>query len=71
MDEVQSFGEKRAFWRIIGQLCRSEVRSSNEKSPVLLGLFAREFVRRIRGLGQAGGESVLSVEIRARPAQSN
>jgi hypothetical protein len=55
MDGVQSFGEKRAFRRTIGWLCRSGVRSSNDKSLLLLGLFAREFTRRIPGLGQAGG----------------
>ena len=38
MDGVQSFGEKRDFRRTIGRLCRSGVRSSNEKSLLLLGL---------------------------------
>ncbi len=52
MDGVQSFGEKRAFRRTIGQLCRSGVRSSNEKSLLLLGLFAGEFTRRIRSLSK-------------------
>jgi hypothetical protein len=37
MDRVQSFGEKRAFRRTIGRLCRSRVRSSNEKTLRLLG----------------------------------
>jgi hypothetical protein len=55
MDGVQSFREKRPFRRTIGRLCRSEIRSSNEKSVLLPGLFAREFTRRIRRLGQAGG----------------
>jgi hypothetical protein len=55
MDGVQSFGEKRAFRRTIGRLYQSGVRGSNEKSLLLLGLFAREFTRRIRGPGQAGG----------------
>ena len=58
MDGVQSFGEKRAFWRTIGQLRRSGVRGSNEKSLLLLGLIACEFTRRIRGIEQYGGESV-------------
>jgi hypothetical protein len=31
------------------------VQSSNEKSLLLQGLFAREFIQRIRGLGQSGG----------------
>src|ERR1700676_5028255 len=57
MAEVQSFGEKRAFRRTIGRLCRSGVRNSNEKSLLLLGLIAREFTWRIYGLGQSGGES--------------
>jgi hypothetical protein len=57
MDGVQSFGEKRAFWRTIGQLRRSGVRGSNEKSLLLLGLIACEFTRRIRGIEQYGGES--------------
>ena len=35
--EVQSFGEKRAFRRIISRLHRSGVQSSNEKSLLLLG----------------------------------
>ena len=52
---VQSFGEKRATRRIISGLCRPGVRSSNEKSPLLLGLIANEFTRRIHGFGQAGG----------------
>ena len=38
MDGVQRFGEKLAFRRTIGRLCRSGVRSSNEKSLLLLGL---------------------------------
>lgn len=52
MDGVQSFGEKRALQRTIGRLCRLGVQSSNEKSLLLLGLFAREFTRRIRYLGK-------------------
>jgi hypothetical protein len=52
---VQSFGEKRVFRRIISRLCRSGVRSSNEKSPLLLGLIANKFTRRAHGFGQAGG----------------
>ena len=55
MDGVQSFGEKQAFQRILGRLCRSGHRSSNEKSLLLLGSIASEFARRIGGLGQAGG----------------
>jgi hypothetical protein len=59
MDGVQSFGEKRAIWRTIGQLCQSGGRSSNEKSPLLLGLFARKFIRRICALGKlAEGEQL-------------
>lgn len=57
MDGVQSFGEKRDVRRIIGRLCRSAVRSSDDKSPLLLGLIAREFTRRIHSLSQSGGES--------------
>ena len=39
----------------MSQLCRSGVRSSNEKSLLLLGLTANKFTRRIHGFGQAGG----------------
>jgi hypothetical protein len=35
MDGVQSFGEKQEFRRTIARLCRSGVRSSNEKSLLL------------------------------------
>ena len=56
-ERVQSFGEKRAFRRTMGRRCRSEVRSSNEKSLLLLGLVARDFTQRIHTLGQSGGES--------------
>jgi len=62
IEGVQSFGEKRAFRRTIGRLCRSGVRSSNEKSLLLLGQIAAEFTRRIPRLGQAGGAR----EIRTR-----
>jgi hypothetical protein len=59
MDVVQSFGEKRASWRTIGQLCRSGVRSSNEKSLLLLGLFARDFTGEYAALGKlAEGEEL-------------
>jgi hypothetical protein len=71
---VQSFGEKRATRRIISRLCRPGVRSSNEKSPLLLGLIANEFTRRIHGFGQAGGPSgirtcgtVLKMSFKSRP----
>ena len=57
IDRVQSFGEKRAFRRMLSRLCRSRARSSNEKSLLLLGLVARELIRRTRDLGQTGGES--------------
>jgi hypothetical protein len=57
MNGVQSFGEKRAVRRTISRLARSGVRSSNEKSLLLQGLIAREFIQRIRGPGQYGGES--------------
>ena len=40
----------------MGQLCRWGVQSSNEKSLLLLGLIANALARRIRGLGQPGGE---------------
>jgi hypothetical protein len=59
---VQSFGEKRAFRRIISRLCRSRVQSSAEGSLLLLGLIAREFTRRIRGFGQAGGGRGAGIE---------
>jgi hypothetical protein len=52
---VQSFGDKWAFRRIMSAPCRLEVRSSNEKSLLLLGLIANKFARRIHGFGQAGG----------------
>jgi hypothetical protein len=52
---VQSFGEKWAFRRKMSRLCRLEVRSSNQKSLLLLGLFANKLARRIHGFGQAGG----------------
>jgi hypothetical protein len=52
---VQSFGEKWAFRRRMSRLCRLEVRSSNEKSLLLLGLIANKFAQRIQGCGQAGG----------------
>jgi hypothetical protein len=55
---VQSFGDKRAFRRIISAPCREGVRSSNEKSLPLLGLIAHKLTRRICGFGQGGGESV-------------
>jgi hypothetical protein len=58
MDGVQSFGEKRAFRRTMGPALPIGRQSSNEKSLLLLGLFADEFTRRICSLGQAGGESV-------------
>jgi hypothetical protein len=57
MDGVQSLGEKRAFGEQIGRLCLWAVQCSNEKSLLLLGLIAHEFIQRIRGLGQSGGES--------------
>jgi hypothetical protein len=45
MDGVLSFGEKPGVSETTGQLCRSSVRPSNEKSLLLLGLFAREYTR--------------------------
>jgi hypothetical protein len=63
MDKLQSFGEKWAFRRTIGWLCLSGGWSSNEKSLLLLGLFAREFARRMRGLGQAGGARGIRTQI--------
>jgi len=63
---VQSFGEKRATRRIISRLCRPGVRSSNEKSPLLLGLIANEFTRRIHGFGQAGGAKGIRTHDRSR-----
>ena len=52
---VQSLGEKRPIRRIMDRHCRSGVQSSNEKSPMLLGLFAHEFAWRIQALDQTGG----------------
>jgi hypothetical protein len=59
---VQSSGEKRAFRRIISRPCRSAVRSSDEKSLLLLGLIANKFERRTHGLGQAGGGRGTGIE---------
>lgn len=68
MAGVQSFGEKRALRRTIGRLCRSGVRSSNEKSLLLLGLIAREFARRICGRGQSGGAKGIRTDTVVRQA---
>jgi hypothetical protein len=43
-------------------LCRLGVRSSNEKSLWLLGLFAHKFTRRIHTFGQAGGGRGTGIE---------
>src|SRR6266852_5754599 len=59
---VQSFGEKRAFRRIISRLWRLGVQSSNEKSLLPLGLTANEFTRRIRCFGQTGGGRGTGIE---------
>ena len=53
--KVQSPGDKWAIRRRISRLCRFEVRSSNEKSLLLLGLIANKFGQRIHGFSQAGG----------------
>jgi hypothetical protein len=73
MDGVQSFGEKRAFGEQIGWLCLSAVQSSNEKSLLSQGLFAREFIQRIRGLGQSGGGRGTGIEpsLRSHVTESN
>jgi hypothetical protein len=47
---------------MISQLCRSGVRSSGLKSPLLLGLIANKFRRRIQSFGQAGGGRGTGVE---------
>jgi hypothetical protein len=52
---VQSFREKWVIWRRMSRHCRLEVRSSNKKSLLLLGLIANKFAQRIHGFGQAGG----------------
>jgi hypothetical protein len=39
----------------MSRLCRFEVRNSNEKSLLLLGLYADKYAQRIPGFGQAGG----------------
>jgi hypothetical protein len=54
---VQSSGDKWAIRRRMSRLCRFEVRSSNEKSLLPLGLIANKFGQRIHGFSQAGGES--------------
>ena len=54
----------------MSQLFRSGVRSSNEKTLLLLGLTANKFTRRIHGFGQAGGGRGTGVEPSPRkPAQ--
>jgi hypothetical protein len=42
----------------MSQRGRVEVRSSNQKSLLILGLIAYNLAQRIDGCGQAGGESV-------------
>jgi hypothetical protein len=42
----------------MSQLGLLEVRSSNQKSLLILGLIANYLAQRIDGCGQAGGESV-------------
>ncbi len=59
---VQSSGEKWAIRRIMRRLCRSGVRSSDEKSLLLEGLIANKFTRRINGFGQAGGGRGTGIE---------
>lgn len=49
-------------WRRVGRFCPSAVHSSNEKSLLLQGLIAREFIQRIRGLGQSGGGRGTGIE---------
>jgi hypothetical protein len=44
------------------RLCRLEVRSSNEKSLLLLGSIADKFEQRIHGFGQAGGGRGTGIE---------
>ena len=55
MDEVQRFGEKRAFGEQYAGSADRECGAQIEIAAVLLGLIVREFTRRIRGVGQAGG----------------
>jgi len=55
MDGVQSFRENRPIRRIICRRGRSGVRSSSEKSLLLLGFNANEFARRRHGLELSGG----------------
>jgi hypothetical protein len=50
----------------VSRQCRSGVRSSNEKSLLILGLIGNEFARRIHGLGKlAEGEELGSNLLRA------
>jgi GNAT superfamily N-acetyltransferase len=57
---VQSFGEKRAFRRIISRLCRLGVQSPNEKSLLPLASTANELTRRIRCFGQTPTSDLIS-----------
>jgi hypothetical protein len=65
MAGVQSFREKRAFRRTIGRLCRSEVRSSNEESLLILGLLPASSFGDLRALGKVAERAGFERTVRA------